>query len=225
MDWKTPAVGTDQHEEVLGQPGQPFGLFGGRPKGRLELTWWAGSAQGQLQFGAERRQRSTKLVTGVGDEASFPGQRRLQAVEHGVEGGAEPDQLVAARRQGQPPAWGGGRDGLGLAPHRLHRPQRRRGQGVGDQRRQHQRDRADEQELPVQALQRLRPLLQRRAQPLGQLLGAGTPGPQVAAQGLAQPPERAARFLRRGEDLFRWHEPQARSCCQLDCLSTNHISR
>jgi hypothetical protein len=65
--------------------------------------------------------------------------------------------------QRQPPARLGRRHRLGLAPHRLDRPQRRRGEEIGHQRRQQQRDRPADEELGAQALERVRPLLQRRA--------------------------------------------------------------
>ena len=89
----------------------------------------------------------------------------LQSRQHLIERLPQPAQLVVGRRQRQPLAGLGGRDRLRLAPHRLHRPQRRAGEEVAADRREDQRERADHEQLGEQAVERVVAILERGGRP------------------------------------------------------------
>ena len=99
----------------------------------------------------------------VGDEAALSLERRLQPGEHRVERLSQPAQLVARRRQCQPPPRLGCGHHLGLAPHRLHRPQGCSREEVAADRREEQGERADDEELGEQAVERVLRVLERDA--------------------------------------------------------------
>ena len=99
----------------------------------------------------------------VGDEPSFALEAVLEPCEHRVERDAEPGDLVASRRHGQPLVERAGRDLVRPAAHRLDRAQCGAREQVGAERREQQRDRAADEERGTEAAQRLGPVLARRA--------------------------------------------------------------
>ena len=60
--------------------------------------------QRELELGAQQRERSAQLVACVRDEAALAREGSLQPAEHLVQRLAEPPELVARRRDGQPAA-------------------------------------------------------------------------------------------------------------------------
>jgi hypothetical protein len=100
-------------------------------------------------LGAHIRQRAAQFMRGVGDELALPGPAGLEPVEHAVQGGRQPMDLVVAGRYGQSRGPVGAGDLLGALPQLLHRPQRcpdrapgPRGQREHDQREDDEQDRA-----------------------------------------------------------------------------------
>ena len=81
-------------------------------------------ARGELQLGSEERERRPELVARVRDEPPLAREAGLEAVEHLVQRLAEAADLVARRRQRQPPVGALARDLGRAAAHRLDRPQR-----------------------------------------------------------------------------------------------------
>jgi hypothetical protein len=57
----------------------------------------------------------------VRDEAAFTRERGFEASEHAVQGLGEAAGLVVRRRNLEPAAWLGRRDGFRFPSHRLHR--------------------------------------------------------------------------------------------------------
>ena len=98
--------------------------------------------QGQLELGAEDRQRRAQLVAGVGDEGALVLQRVAEPVEHLVQRLPEPRDLVAGGGDRQALVRRGGRDLRGPRAHRLDRAQRRGGDPVAG-------DRGEEQRRPA----------------------------------------------------------------------------
>ena len=70
------------------------------------------AAQGDLQLGAQDRERRAQLMTGVIDERSLARERRLVAREHLVERLSQSPQFIARPRDGQALAGVGDRQRL-----------------------------------------------------------------------------------------------------------------
>src|SRR5215218_10811425 len=64
-DWQLAGVAPREHEQVLGQPRQAFGLVGGRAHGVLKLRCRAWASERELELGAEGRERRPQLVARV----------------------------------------------------------------------------------------------------------------------------------------------------------------
>ena len=79
-------VAAGDHQQVLGERDEPVGLLGGRPQRVGQLLVRAPARQRELELGLEDRQRRPELVAGVGDERPLARERRLDAVEHRVQG-------------------------------------------------------------------------------------------------------------------------------------------
>ena len=147
-------VGAGDQEQVLGEPRQPLRLLGGGAQCLLELRGRARAAQGELELGAQQRERRAQLVARVGEEAPLVLERGVQASEHVVQRRREPRDLVAGGRDGQP-CGRRCRDRRGAPAHRLDRAQRRRGQPVAGGRREREADEAAEKEIGEQVGERL----------------------------------------------------------------------
>ena len=122
---QAPAVGAGDHEQVVGQAGQPLGLLAGAGHRAPQLGHGPGAAVGQLQLGPEDGQRRAELVAGVGDEVALALQRPVDALEHLVERLAQPAHLVPGLGHGQPGPGLRAGDLGGPAAHRLDRLQGR----------------------------------------------------------------------------------------------------
>ena len=92
------AIEARDHQQVLREPHQPLRLLRGGRERRAQLLGRASAPQRQLQLGLEDAERRAQLVARVGDEAPLAHERRLEAVEHLVQGLAQARDLVAARR-------------------------------------------------------------------------------------------------------------------------------
>ena len=97
-------VGARDHEQVLGEPGEPVDLLRRGAQCRAQLVGRAARALGQLELGAQDRQRRPQLVAGVRDEDAL-------ALERAPRCGRA--SRSASRRGGgprrRPPAAGGAR--------------------------------------------------------------------------------------------------------------------
>ncbi len=111
-------------------------------------------AQRELELSTKERERSAKLVPGIGDEVAFALHRRLQPGEHGQRF-TQPFDLVARRRNGQSPTRSLGGDGRSAPPHRLHRTQGEAGKEVSRQGGERERDRAGNEEHVAETGERL----------------------------------------------------------------------
>ncbi len=139
---RPPCVGAGEHQQVLGELRQPVGLLGGGAQRRSSSSRRALAAERQLELGPQDRQRRAQLVARVGDEAPLALERRLEPRRASRSasrraGGSRRRRAAAAgaaparRRRSPRPR----------APHRLDRPQRRRGQPVAGERGEQQRER------------------------------------------------------------------------------------
>ena len=157
------SVAARDQEQVLGELREALRLARRRGHRGPQFGDRARLARGQLELGAEQRERRPQLVARVGDELPLTLEGRLEPVEHLVQRRPEPLQLIAGRRHRQPLAGRLGRD-RGRAPaHRLDLLQRDAREAVADERGEEERDRAGDQELVAEARQRLRPILAGRA--------------------------------------------------------------
>jgi hypothetical protein len=129
----------------------------------VELVGRVRAVHRQLELRLEDRERGPQLVAGVGHERALVGEGALQADEHGVQRLAEARELVACRRDGQPAAGLGAGDRRRLAPHVLDRPQGRPRHAEGGQRGEQKRRRTADEHLGDQALERLVPIVDGRA--------------------------------------------------------------
>ena len=123
-DRQAPLIRSCDHEQVLGQLGEPIDLLGRRAERGSQLLGRALLADGELELSAEDRERPPELVAGVGDEDPLPLERGLDPVEHLVEGRSELVDLVIGPRQRQPLAAALQGDLPRPPPHRLDRRQR-----------------------------------------------------------------------------------------------------
>ena len=99
----------------------------------------------------------------VGDEATLALERVSEPPEHVVERHAQATDLVAGRREGEPPVGLSRRNLLCLDPHRVDRPESCRRERVAEERREEQGDRRDEEEYEHEAVHRLVAIVERRA--------------------------------------------------------------
>jgi len=125
----------------------------GGGQGGEQLLVAAAGPQGQLELGLEDRQRGAQLVAGVAHEGALAFEGCLEAAEHGVEGLAQPGDLVVGDAHRQPPAEVRVADPNSSPAHRLYRPERRGGHAVAGQRGQQQGHRAADQQQHAQAVQ------------------------------------------------------------------------
>ena len=124
-------VGLDQRQQVLDQRAHPPGLEPHplhRPVDRGLVRQRAGRVQ--VGVAADRRDRGAQLVRGVGDELPQPVlaaptfvQQRRDAVQHVVEGDAQPADLGARVGLVHPAVQVAAGDVVGRRRHRLQRPQ------------------------------------------------------------------------------------------------------
>jgi hypothetical protein len=111
-------------------------------------------------------------VTRVGDECALAVERLLEAVEHRVEGLAEPRHLVVGAAHWQALPGIGLADLRGTKPHGLNRPQRGGCDPVARERRQQERHRPADQEEGEQAAEGLLVVLHRSPDDNRQLFAA-----------------------------------------------------
>ncbi len=153
-------IGAREDEQVLREPNEAIGLVGGGLERLLELVSAAWVPERELQLRLQQRERGAQLVTRVGDEAPFALERGVEPAEHGVQGLSEAADLVARRRQRQAPARLGAGDPLGFRAHRLDRAKSSRGQGVAEERGEHERHEPDHDELRQEAVQGFVPVIE-----------------------------------------------------------------
>src|ERR1035437_87106 len=102
-DRKPGFVRAREHEQVIRQIREPVDLVVDRDKRVAELVRGALATKRELELCLERGKRCAKLMAGVGHKCLLAGKRLLQSVEHLVERGPEPPDLVISSRQRQPP--------------------------------------------------------------------------------------------------------------------------
>ncbi len=158
-----PLLGARDHEQIVGELGQPLDLLGRRANARVELAVGALAAERQLELQLEDRQRRAQLVACVGDQRPLAGERVLEPAEHRVDGVAETMQLIVGLRHGQPLTVRSARDPRRLRTHLLHRRQRAGGQDVARHARQDEQHRAADEQQVAERGQRAVALRQRRA--------------------------------------------------------------
>ena len=157
-------VGPGQEQQVAHQPLHPVCLDPQRLHG-LRPVRGVGVGGGDVELGADHRQRALQVVRGVGHEVALVERGALEPVEHLVHGLGESLHLVAGAGQGHPPVQRALGDLGDLGPDlldRTERPPDDQPDRAGEQR-EHQRQ--PEQQQP--------------GQPAGHLLRRLEAGPDV----------------------------------------------
>jgi len=77
-------AGWGEHQQVVGQAGEPVGLLQCRAQRGGQLAGIAGAPQGEFEFGGDQAQRGAQFVAGVGGELPFAGQCGVQAGQQRV---------------------------------------------------------------------------------------------------------------------------------------------
>ena len=65
-------VAAGEQQQVVGDPGEPFGFVGRVVHRGGEFLAAAAGPAGELEFPAQHRERGAQLVAGVGDEGALP---------------------------------------------------------------------------------------------------------------------------------------------------------
>jgi hypothetical protein len=157
-------TGPRRTEEVVGEESEALGLGRRRANGPLELRLRARPSQSELELATEDGEGASELVTRVGNEGALALDRRLEALEHGVQGLAEAVDLVVRVGQGQAAARLRGRDRGCLRAHPLDRAQGGRRQPVPEERGEHECRRPDDEKLGEEPSHGLVAVVERRAE-------------------------------------------------------------
>ena len=144
------AVEAREQEQILGQPGEPGDLGLQDPQGVLVLRAAARPGEGHLDAAAEGGERRAQLVGHVGHEAPLPLERLVQPLEHAIEGGRQPAELLRALGT-HAAAQVAARDLLRGGGHVVDGGERPPGQEQAADRGEHQHEGQPEQQLPAQA--------------------------------------------------------------------------
>ena len=160
-DGQAPAVGPGEDEEVLGEPRQPVGLLGALASAAPARP--RPDRRSARSISALRFDSGVRLVARVVDEPALALDRLLEALEHLVQGLAEPRELVPGVGDGEASPRLGRRDGRRLGPHRLHRSE-----GGADDEPDHadgrgERHRPADRHRRREPRERLVPIVERRA--------------------------------------------------------------
>src|SRR5271166_6851954 len=113
-------IRSGQPEQVVGEGREPVDLAVGRSQRVRQLLHRSPAAQRELELDLQGCKWGAQLMARVRDERFLTGERSLQTVEHVVERGAEPADLVTGRWQWQPPAGLGRRHSGGTLTHKLN---------------------------------------------------------------------------------------------------------
>ncbi len=87
-------VAAGEHQQVVGDPGEPFRFFGGAADCGGEFLGAAARTPGQLEFPAQHGERGSQLVAGVVDEGAFALERAPEPDEQVVHGPGQGGDLV-----------------------------------------------------------------------------------------------------------------------------------
>ena len=90
------------HEQVLGELGQPIDLLPGRANGGAEVLGRALRAVCQLELRPQDRERRSQLVACVVHEDAFALHARLEPIQHQVQRLSQMMDLILGARQGEP---------------------------------------------------------------------------------------------------------------------------